>query len=281
MAYAIAKVITFPKFQALKYERFILGQLRSTLKLLNEGLKTFFIKNKLDSEQRNDDYVDDLEKLLADIAAFITVNDNQLIRDLIYYGSSLLQYTKKQLYDSFKDIVSVRVAAPSLGVNVFSNPLLDKDIDLMLKSWVSTNVTLIKSIQTDLLDQVGVIIESGYRSGLSIPTITEQLKTKFNISKNRARLIARTETAKLHSNYIQHEHEQLGITQYVWLTTHDERTRASHRVLDNKVCQWDNALTYRDLETGILKRKSSIGGVPLQVGQDFQCRCSLAAIVNL
>lgn len=281
MTYVLAKVITFPKFYALRYEKFILKQLNGTLRLLKIGLKDFFVKNKLDSEYRKDDYVDDLERLLGDIAAFITVNDNQLIRDLIYYGNSLLQYTKKQLHESFKDILSVQVSAPSLAINVFVNPLLDKDIDLMLKSWISTNVTLIKSIQTDLLDQVGVIIESGYRSRLSIPTITDQLKTKFNISKNRARLIARTETAKLHSDYIKHEHQQLGITEYVWLTTHDERTRTSHRVLDNKICQWVNPLTYKDSETSRLKNKSSIGGVPLQVGQDFQCRCSLAAIVNL
>jgi SPP1 gp7 family putative phage head morphogenesis protein len=280
MAYAIAKTIYYPKTLAFQYEKYIIRTLRATLGILSKRLKVFFATNKNDSI-RSDDYIDDLQQLLNDISAFIAVNDNKLIRDLLFIGRALLNYTKKQLLNSFKGILSVKVASPSLALNIFQNPLLDKDIDLMLKSWVSTNVTLIKSIQTDLLGQVKVIIEDGYRSALSIPTITQQLQSKFNISKNRARLIARDQMGKLHSAYIHHEHEQLGITEYVWLTTHDERVRKSHKVLDGKVCQWNNPLTYKNSEDGKLLSKSSIGGVPLQVGQDFQCRCSLAAIVNL
>jgi SPP1 gp7 family putative phage head morphogenesis protein len=281
MAYKIAKTITFPKTLALKYEKYILKKLKTTISMLNSELKPFFLNNKINIDYRKDDYVDDLQKILDDIVTFITINENSLIRDLLLYGRSLTSYTRKQLYNSFKDILNVQVAAPSIAVNIFEYPILDKQIDLMVKSWVSTNTSLITSIQTDLLEQVGVVIESAYRSGLSIPDLTKQLQTKFNISKNRGRLIARDQTAKLHSDYIKHEHKLLGITQYIWLTTNDERTRASHKVLNNKVCQWDDALTYRDKENSSLKKKSSIGGVPLQVGQDYQCRCSLAAIVNL
>jgi len=281
MAYKVAKTITFPKTLTLKYEKYILKRLKTTISMLNSELKPFFLNNKINNDYRKDDYVDDLQRILEDITSFINTIDTYLIRDLLVYGRSLASYTQKQLYESFKDIISIKVAAPSIGVNVFEYPLLDKQIDLMVKSWVSTNTSLIKTIQTDLLEQVGVIIESSYRSGLSIPDLTKQLQAKFNISRNRARLIARDQTAKLHSDYIKHEHKQLGITQYVWLTTNDERTRTSHRVLNGKICQWEDALTYRDKENSSLKKKSSIGGVPLQVGQDYQCRCSLAAIVNL
>jgi SPP1 gp7 family putative phage head morphogenesis protein len=281
MTYAVAKVITFPKYEALKYERYILKRLRGTISLINIRLKPFFANNKLDSDTRIDDYVDDLQNLLTDIATFITVNDNQLIRDLLLTGRSILQYTNKQLYNSFKDILTVKVASPSLMLNILNQPLLNPDIDLLLKSWVSTNVSLIKTIQTDLLSQVGFVIESSYRSALSMPELTKQLQKRFNISRNKARLIARDQTAKLHSDYIKHEHKQVGITQYVWLTSNDERVRTSHKVLNGKVCQWNDELTYRDSEDGRLKSKRSIGGVPLQVGQDFQCRCSLAAIVKL
>jgi SPP1 gp7 family putative phage head morphogenesis protein len=281
MAYKLAKVIVFPKRQAIKYEKYILKQLKGTIALLTYNLKPFFAANKLDSEYRVDDYVDDLQKTLNDVAEYIRIKDDEVIKTLWYFSSSLIQFTQKQLHNSFKDILTVKVAAPSLSLNVFNSPLLDKNIDLMLKSWVSTNTSLIKSIQTDLLEQVGVIIESSYRSALSMPELTKQLQAKFNISRNRATLIARDQTAKLHSDYIKHEHKQLDITEYVWLTSGDERVRTSHKVLNGKLCQWANELTYRDTITEKVRAKSSIGGVPLQVGQDFQCRCSLRAIVNL
>lgn len=280
MTYKVAKVVRFPKFEALKYEKYILKKLRITIATINKELKPFFVKNKL-SDYRADDYVDDLQKLLSDISQFIITNDYNLIKDIFSYGGNLLKYTRKQLVYSLKDILSVEVASPSIAVNVFNNPLLDKNIDLMLKSWVSTNTNLIKSIQTNLIEQVGVIIESSYRSGLSMKSLSEQLQSKFNISKNRAKLIARDQTAKLHSDYIKHEHGQLGITEYIWLTSDDERVRTSHKVLNRKICQWSNSLTYKDSEGEQLKSKTSIGGVLLQVGQDFQCRCSLAAIIKL
>ena len=281
MAYKLAKVIVFPNSQAIKYEKYILKELRGTIALLAASLKPFFAANKLDSAYRVDDYVDDLQKILNELAEYIRIKDDQLIRDLWFFSGSLIQYTRNQLSASLRGLIAVEVASSSLAVNIFSMPTLDNQIDLMMKSWVSTNTSLIKTIQTDLLDQVGIIIESGYRSGLSIHTLTSQLQTKFNISKNRAKLIARDQTAKLHSDYIHHEHKQLGITQYVWLTSGDERVRTSHKVLNGKICQWDDALTYRDKENSRLKSKSSIGGVNLQVGQDFQCRCSLAAVVSL
>ncbi len=283
MPFAIAKVITFPKYEALKYERYILKTLRGTLSLLNTELKTFFANNsvkKLDSSIRTDDYIDDLQTLLADITSFIASNDNKLIRDLLLYGGSLLRYSQKQLYNSFKDILRVEVANPSLGIDVFSAPLLEPQINLMLKSWVSTNVSLIKSIQTDLLDDVGVIIESSFRAGQSMPTLAKQLQSKFNISRNKAKFIGRDQTSKLHSDYILHEYELLGISEYVWSTSGDERVRDSHKVLDGKICQCNDATTYRDSEKGKIKSKVSIGGALYQFGKDYGCRCCPRAIVN-
>ena len=287
MTYKLAKIIVFPRGEAIKYEKYILKKLRNTIALLNQGLKPFFANNKISEATRVDDYVDDLQTILSDIGNFINVNDYSLIKDLFSFGGSFLKYTRKQLVSSLSGILSVEVASPSIEVNVFNNPLLDKNIDLMLKSWVSTNTNLIKTIQTDLLSQVGVIVESGYRSGLSMTTLSKQLQAKFNISKNRAKLIARDQTAKLHSNYIEHEHKQIGISEYVWKVSEEEgdkdgdRVRKSHRALNNKICQWSNATTYRDEVGGILKNKISIGGVLLQVGIDFQCRCSLVAVVDI
>ncbi len=284
MTYKVAKVILFPKSEALKYEKYILKRLRFTIALINKRLKPFFAKNKI-SDYRADDYVDDLQELLQDVAEFMNFSQNSLIGDLIQYGRSLLGYSKKQLFNSLKDIINIEVAAPSIAVNVFQNPLLDKNIDLMLKSWVSTNTSLITSIQSDLLEQVSVIVESSYRSGLSMQSLSKKLQSRFNISKNRAKLIARDQTGKLHSDYIKHEHGILGIKEYVWLTANESdennRVRPSHKVLNNKICQWDNATTYKNKEEDKLKSKTSIGGVLLQVGQDYQCRCSLAAIIKL
>lgn len=280
MTYVLAKLIKPPKFDAIKYERYLKKRLGLCIKTLSSSLKGFFASNKIPN-YRADDYVDDLDQLLKDIAAFMSSNDYTLIKDLFEYGNLILGTTSKQLKNSLKGILSVSVSSPSLALNKFSSPLLDKNIDLMLKSWVSTNTKLIKSIESNLLEQVGVIIESGYRSGVSATTLSQQIKSRFNVSQSRSRLIARDQTSKLHSNYIEYEHKQLNIKEYIWSTSDDERVRTSHKVLNQKVCQWSDPLTYRDKVGDKLKHKSSIGGVPLQCGIDFQCRCGIIAVIEL
>jgi SPP1 gp7 family putative phage head morphogenesis protein len=150
-----------------------------------------------------------------------------------------------------------------------------------VKSATLTNARLITSIEDKFLDDVAILIQDSYRSGLSANSISKQIKDKFGITENRARLIARDQIGKLHSDIVRDEHLSLGITEYKWLTSNDERVRASHKVLNEKICSWYDPTIYKDsVDDKKWKKRSSIGGVEKHPGQDYQCRCDEIAILK-
>jgi SPP1 gp7 family putative phage head morphogenesis protein len=267
-----AGIITFPRVEAIKYEKYILSVIRKTKKDIRNALISFFQFNR-------DSYVDDLDLLFNDIRSQLLADETTLILNVVKYGRSILQFSRKQLVNSLKGLVSINVSDLPRTINTID--IFDTtQTSELLNSWVSTNVRLITSINSSLLDDVSNIIETSFRAGNSTPFISEEIATRFKVSDKKAKLIARDQTAKLHSNYIRQEHISLGITDYIWLTAGDERVRQSHKVLNNKICNWNNHDIYKDNKEDPWKDKSSIGGVELQVGEDFQCRCAIVALVS-
>jgi SPP1 gp7 family putative phage head morphogenesis protein len=79
--------------------------------------------------------------------------------------------------------------------------------------------------------------------------MTEQVAT------NRAKLIARTETAKATATINQARAESAGSRQYIWRNSGDEAVRHSHKYykgkkLDGQVFDWDKPPTLSDGMTG-------------------------------
>jgi SPP1 gp7 family putative phage head morphogenesis protein len=58
--------------------------------------------------------------------------------------------------------------------------------------------------------------------------------------RNRATLIARTETARTASKLVESRAKHIGAEQYEWMTSGDWKVRESHRKLDRTVHSWDN-----------------------------------------
>lgn len=203
----IAKVVTFPFFQSVKYRKYIISTIDKTKKDINKVLVSFFTIHK-------DDYVDDLKGLFDDIRTSLTLSDELVIANLIQIGTSIVGFTRRQLINSLRGIISINDISNNLGVDVFSSPINLSQNEL-LKSWVSTNTRLITSINETLLNDVATIIESGFRAGNTTSYIQGEIKDRFGVSDKKASLVARDQTAKLHSNYIRQEHLDLGITEYV------------------------------------------------------------------
>lgn len=263
-------VVLYPSRLGKRYARYTLSVVKETKNDIKKALVSFF-------NTRRDDYIDDLAVLLGDVRDALVLGEDLIILNVIRNGKAILDFTRQQVISSLKGLLTVS-PSPNLGVDIFvNNPLVKNEL---LKSWVSTNTNLITSINENLLNDVAVIVESSFRAGNSTNYLQEQLKTRFGVSDNKARLIARSQTASVHSDYIRQEHLTLGIGEYVWLTSNDERTRTSHKVLNNKICSWNDATIYRDQNSNIWKKKSSIGGDEQQVGKAPNCRCGLKAVIQ-
>lgn len=76
------------------------------------------------------------------------------------------------------------------------------------------------------------------------PQIVRQLKIDMDMSTkaavNRAKLIARTETAKANQAFVQVRAEAIGVNRYIWRTTMDGAERDSHAEMNGREVEWDN-----------------------------------------
>jgi SPP1 gp7 family putative phage head morphogenesis protein len=144
-----------------------------------------------------------------------------------------------------------------LGVNIFQRePWLIET----LKSFVKENVALIMSIKDDSVRQIEGIVRRGVQGGTRHEEIAKQVRQRYGVTRNRARLIARDQVAKLNGNLTMRRQQNLGIKKYIWRTSADRRVRPTHRDNEGREYSWNDPPG-----TG-------------HPGEDFQCRCTAEAV---
>lgn len=92
----------------------------------------------------------------------------------------------------------------------------------------------------------------------------DQLKEK---RKNHAKFTARNQINNYNAISTKIRAQNLGITQAIWVTAHDERVRPSHEAREGKIFNLDEGLY------------SSLDGKYLLPGTDYQCRCTMQLII--
>lgn len=131
----------------------------------------------------------------------------------------------------------------------------------MIETFVNENVPLISSVADDMLTDVSAAIQEAFSTGMRWEDLSGNLQERFQVTENRAALIARTELAKLNGQFNQRRQMDLGVEEYIWRTVGDERVRSSHISKDGKRFRWD---------------KPPEGGHP---GEPINCRCTAEPIL--
>lgn len=149
-----------------------------------------------------------------------------------------------------------------LGVDVLqTEPYLQP----LVNDWVSENVALVRSVAEQGLGDLEKTILRMVRDGESTRAVRKELVEAFDLSKNRAKLLARDQVSKLNGQLTEERQTRLGVTEYIWHTVEDQRVRPDHDKLDDKRFKWASPpVTVR---TG---RRSGERNNP---GGDIQCRC--------
>lgn len=88
---------------------------------------------------------------------------------------------------------------------------------------VEQNVALIKSLSSDYFDGIQREVMDGILRGDSLTTITRNLQNTTGATYNRAKLIARDQTAKIRSDITRQRQQQAGIERFRWSTSQDVR----------------------------------------------------------
>lgn len=155
-------------------------------------------------------------------------------------------------------------AKQALGVDLAAVVQQD-DLGSYLQQAATRNAGLIKGMNDAVVNRIQSSVMSAVLNGKSVKELKKQLAADFGFGDNRAKLIARDQTAKLNSDLNRFRHQQAGINFYEWMTSEDERVRPRHRACNGVVYEYGKPTGAED-------------GLP--PGQPVQCRCIARAIVT-
>lgn len=107
-------------------------------------------------------------------------------------------------------------------------------------------------------ETVSKYVAMGYRAD----RMAKALTASYGQTQRKAKFLARQETSLMVSKYREARYGEAGINTYKWSTSHDERVRPDHKLLNNRVFRFD--------DPPITDRATGARNNP---GEDFNCRC--------
>ena len=151
---------------------------------------------------------------------------------------------------------------------VIGIPLKSVVPDHVVETFQRENVQLIQSLAGTDLDRASEMLAKAQTTGLRVEELAKNLQSKLDLSDSRAALIARDQTLKLNSEVAADRMQAVGVTEYVWVTSKDERVRDEHKALDGKTFSFNDPPVVA---------KNGDRAAP---GIYFQCRCSASPIID-
>lgn len=138
----------------------------------------------------------------------------------------------------------------------------DSGVAKMVPLWRKENVARITGMVEDQLGKIERILEDG--SGHYASTLAKEIQRQCeDVSDSRAELIARDQILTLNAQITRQRQLDVGIKQFVWTTSQDERVRPEHEALEGRTFDWDDPDTDGE-------------GVP---GEAPLCRCTAYPIL--
>lgn len=138
---------------------------------------------------------------------------------------------------------------------------------------VLRNVSLVRGLSQDVARRLSSKLLDALTRGLNNRELEKIITTEFGIARRRAKLIARDQAASFNGDLNRIRQTAMGVTEYVWSTSLDERVRGnpegkypnsrpSHWAREGKTFQWS---------------KPPSDGHP---GQPINCRCTARAVIE-
>lgn len=264
-------LVNSPVEVRLKYEEYLLALVEKVSFLIKKSLVIDGVFEK-DYKKliRADDFNSDFENIIKFIESKIAIELTAFLKRI----TRVAVLTEKFNYKAVeKSLNGIKKSIPTLR---------NAKVQGEMKMWVSQNVRLIKTIPEKMLTKVEDIVYTAVRTGVSYTELSKRLVESFGIAKKRAIIIARDQINKLCGNLTRARNLELGITEYKWSTSKDERVRHSHEVLDKKICSWIDVNIYKNnINDKTQLQRVSINATLSNPSQDILCRCTSIPIINI
>lgn len=149
------------------------------------------------------------------------------------------------------------------------------NVGTLLQEYLDDNVRLITSMPLTAAQRVHkLLVGKQLIEGKRASTLEEEIMKIGNITRNRARLIARTETSRITTDLTMARAKSINSDWYIWRTSEDIRVRSSHKVMMDVLVNWSDPPSPEKLEG-----KKSYG--TYHAGSTFNCRCYPEPVVSL
>lgn len=132
----------------------------------------------------------------------------------------------------------------------------DRGVGELIDQFRSLNVGRIKSLAGKQLVEITEILQDAETPNLRVEVVRDQIRKRFDVSKSRATLLARDQVLTLNAQVAKQRQTNLGIEEYDWTTSGDNKVRDEHEDRDGKRFRWD---------------QPPEDGHP---GEPIQCRCT-------
>lgn len=246
----------FPKNQEKQYDKILYSLVDDLKRLIKEIILPEIpsmiqeVQNKTPND-RYDSYLDRLKGLIIYIGRSIKNKIDTTMFQAEIIGVEIARFNKKQFEKTTNSI---------FGFDIFVDEPWLAD---QLKLFSSQNAQLIKSLPEQELERVAGDIERGLQQGLRFTDISREIQKSYGITHRRAKLIARDQTTKLNASLTKLRQQEVGVEEYIWQTSGDERVRPTHRANDGKKFRWDSP----PAKTG-------------HPGHDVNCRCIARPVLD-
>lgn len=247
----------FPASQERSYDRSLYALTHQLKELIKEYLlpeipsMIYEVESKMPTHDRQDQYLSRLNSLIISLRQAIQSTVDKTIKDAVGVGVAINEFNKQQFQKMNRTV---------FGIDLFVDEPWLKD---QLELFANQNAQLITSLPDEELERVSQAIQRNLQEGKRYREVASDIQKTFGISKRRATLIARDQTTKLNSSLTKLRQQEIGVEEYIWQTSGDERVRPTHRAHDGKKFRWDEP----PKDTG-------------HPGQDINCRCNAIAVLE-
>lgn len=169
-------------------------------------------------------------------------------------------HTIKWMNDDFEKTVKSVTIPPKLTQQQANMIAVEwsQNLDLYIRKWTEENILKLRQM-----------VQTSAFAGQRAEALVGAIQHNYQVSKSKAEFLARQETSLLLSKFHESRYRQIGLDEYRWSTSNDERVRHDHELLDGKVFRWD--------DPPVVDRATGRKGHP---GEDFGCRCVAIPLVK-
>lgn len=169
----------------------------------------------------------------------------EMMRRLTEYSETIEPWARRQAEKLLQQVNSSNLRAykrhSQKMATALREDLLPSRVGQDALALITEQVGLIKSIPLEAGLRAQEIATENFISGArfkvdpeTVAAVEKKLGLTTEQAVNRARLIARTETARSNAAFVQARAQAIGAVSYIWRTGKDESVRPSHRKMEGK-----------------------------------------------